>query len=196
MQPRPNQLGVPHAIIAIFVMSWLSCALVVHTHRMPANIIAQWRKQAPEHVPPNIRTEAELSSITRYISPVLAGGFGNILFELAASHSVALRLNVTCLVAWWDQEHVQSPLHRPYHGRGDPVPGITLKHVFPNIVYVDFNPAYRNVQEHAFVQTGQSHGTVVEYSESLLSLTTPYLAGYFQHKHCMGLMLRKCCQSN
>ena len=137
----------PSAAAALLALAILATAAV----SPPDHVVAQWR-QLPPGVPPNIHTEEQLDSVGRFVSSIMRGGFGNILFELAASHSVAVRLNVTCLVAWWDQANITNSRYRPFHGRGDPVPGISLKHVFPNIVYVDFFPKYRNVNRYALSQ--------------------------------------------
>ena len=173
---------MPCCAAALITLSLLLYA--VHTAVSPPDhVVAQWR-QLPPGTPPNIRTEAELNGIPRFVSSIMRGGFGNILFELAASHSVALRLNVTCLVAWWDQEHVRDAKYLPYHGRGDPVPGITLKHVFPNIVYVDFNPATRNVHKKAFAQS--TYGGFDPFTRDLLLFRTPFMSGLYFHMRCQS----------
>ena len=168
----------PSAAAALLALAILATAAV----SPPDHVVAQWR-QLPPGVPPNIHTEEQLDSVGRFVSSIMRGGFGNILFELAASHSVAVRLNVTCLVAWWDQSHVKDDLYKPYHGRGDPVPGISLKHVFPNIVYVDFFPKYRNVGRRAFRQAPMA--AYVKPNDALLTLQTPWMSGLYFHLKCL-----------
>ena len=148
----------------------------------PEAMISQW-KDIPPDAPQSITTELQLTDFmasSRFVSSIMRGGFGNILFQLAASHSVALKLNATCLVCWWDQRTADA-LHRPFHGRGPPVPGISLKHIFPNIIYVDFYPSSRKVAKRAF---SQFRGVYKKLSKRLLDLKTPFMAGLYFHTRC------------
>jgi hypothetical protein len=112
-----------------------------------AHSLDAWRT-LPDDVPLNIVSETDLLSLTPYVAPVLSGGFGNILYEIAAGCVLAKRLGVPCVIAWWDQD--KPGLDRefmPYDGRGDPAPGISIKHIFPMLLYADFQPATRYVTE-------------------------------------------------
>jgi hypothetical protein len=121
----------------------------------------EWQK-LPPNVPANIKTEAELDAIHRFVAPIMSYGFGNMLFQMATAYSLANKLRTTCLVAWWDQSNprLQRPKYLPFDGRPPPAPGITLKHIFPNIHYVDFYPATRNVFSKCAVRMHFSEATV------------------------------------
>ena len=67
--------------------------------------------------------------------------------------------------------HGCSAANRPYHGRGDPQPGITLQHIFPNIIFADFNVSYRNVSGHAVRLDGGEAGR--------------HFVGYYQNMRCV-----------
>ena len=109
--------------------------------------LRDWQVLPPDS-PPNIKTEAEIEAIARFVSPVLQNGFGNILYQMAAAYSVSLDLGIPCVFGWWDQhKHGQVPRFTPYGGRSPPAPNITLKHIFPNMNYIEFDPATRNVTE-------------------------------------------------
>ena len=107
--------------------------------------LASWA-QAKLPGPPLIESEAQLLAAGPFISPVLSGGLGNILLQLATIHTLAKQHSVLCITAWWDQSDAGlRQLYRPYQGRGDPAPGITLKHIFPGLHFVSYEPAYRGV---------------------------------------------------
>jgi hypothetical protein len=133
----------------------------------------------PPSAPALIETEEDLSAIKRFISPIMTGGLGNMMFGLAAAHAVAKQVNAICIVAWWDQLRSTTLAKTlPYHGRGDPAPNITIKHIFPNLHYVSFYPRTRHVTAHAF---GTDSRTYIPPSEELLTFQTPYMKGeYFQ----------------
>ena len=110
----------------------------------PDDVMVQWRR-LPTTAAPTITTEEQLQSLPWYIAPVMSGGLGNIIFQIAATTVLADRYAVACIVAWWDQTNLTNPTFRPFGGRGNPCDGITLQHIFPNIHFVDFYPQYRNV---------------------------------------------------
>jgi hypothetical protein len=100
----------------------------------------------PPNVPANINNEDELGTINRFLSAIHSGGIGNILFQMAAGYSIAKEINSTCIIGWWDQLSPQlQRRNSPFDGRPPPAPGITLKHIFPNILYLDFFPETRNL---------------------------------------------------
>lgn len=154
-------------------------SMLIHCLAVPEDVLAEWQ-YLPSEAVPNIQTERELRSL-QYISPILKGGFGNILYELAAAHSFAKLANVSCIVAWWDQSEADD-IYKPYHGRGDPAPGISLKHIFPNLHFVGFFPRFRDVKSKSFDWVFKRY---VRPSESLLTLKTPYTNGYFFHPRCL-----------
>ena len=61
------------------------------------NDLSEWQRM-PDWAAPAISTESQLAQITRFVSPILAGGLGNVLFEMAAANAMAKRLGVLCLV--------------------------------------------------------------------------------------------------
>jgi hypothetical protein len=97
----------------------------------------------PPHVPANIESDAELDALDRFVTPAMRRGFGNMLYEMATAFVFASQLNATCLIAWWEQFDPQLDviISAPFDGRPGPAPGITLKHIFPNIHYVSFVPS-------------------------------------------------------
>lgn len=100
----------------------------------------------PIQYPASIHTEAELDAVPNLVSPVLGGGLGSIMFKIAGAASLAKERGLDCIIAWWDQDPAPAIHYQPFAGRGEPAPGITLKHIFPNIRYADFNPANRNMR--------------------------------------------------
>jgi hypothetical protein len=110
-----------------------------------AAVIASWANTKLPG-PPLIETEKQLADFGPFISPVLHGDLGSIMFQLAAVHVLAQSYSTTCVVAWWDQSDKSLPeQYRPFGGRGEPAPGITLKHNFPALAYASFEPSYRGV---------------------------------------------------
>jgi hypothetical protein len=163
----------------------LSCALITTTlAAISQEYLEQWQR-LPLDVKESLKTEEDINAVGPYISPVLQGGLGNMMFELASAHSIAKQAGVPCVVAWWDQSVAFDEL-LPYHGRKDPGPGITLKHIFPNLLYVDFKPAYRNVKSRSYEYY---RWKFVPPPNEVLSLQKPYLDGYFFHPQCL-LMIR------
>jgi hypothetical protein len=103
--------------------------------------IATWR--STQHGGPTvIASEEQLTAAQPFVTPILHGGLGRVLFQIAGAHVLAKRHNVTCVIAWWNQQHATDE-YKPFGGRGEPAPGITLKHMFPAIFYVDFEPQAR-----------------------------------------------------
>ena len=117
-----------------------------------------------------------------------------MLFELAAAQAVALELNITCIVAWWD--HHTEPTH-PFGERPGPASDITLKHIFPNLHFVHYYPLLSHTMdfEHpplgpqcAFSQYQHDLTTLLKLEEPA---TSPLLHGFFEtvrrfplvHKH-------------
>ena len=118
--------------ILIIVGSLLTKAAV------PDDVLQQWLK-IPEGVPDNINDETELSQYIKapYVSAILKGGLGNVMFQMASALALAHSRHVNCVIAQWNQAHDDA-----FGSRTPPAPGITLKHLFPRIVYVDFLPHF------------------------------------------------------
>jgi hypothetical protein len=104
-----------------------------------ATFLADWQKLPPEN--PSAIQAKDFDLITSYVTPILSGGLGNIMYEIAAACTLAHSLSRPCLVGWWDQLRPGLEVEfRPYEGRPDPAPGISLKHIFPNLEFFDFSP--------------------------------------------------------
>ena len=112
----------------------------VSQHAM-TQFIATWR--STQHGGPAvISSEEQLTAAQPFVTPVLHGGLGHVLFQIAGAHVLAKRHNVTCVIAWCHQQQATNE-YKPFGGRGEPLPGITLKHMFPAISYVDIEPQTR-----------------------------------------------------
>jgi hypothetical protein len=99
---------------------------------------------------------------------VLSGGLGNIMLQLAAVHCYAKKYNVPFVVAWWDQSNASLPIsYRPFEGRGDPAPGITLKHIFPSLNYASFEPAYRGVRSKELCRCVRASNSIIKFVRSV-----------------------------
>jgi hypothetical protein len=119
---------------------------VLNTSETSEHLLSTWLS-AHLPGPPLIENEKQLKAFGPFISPVLSGGLGNIMLQLAAVYGFAKKYKVPFVVAWWDQSDKSLPLsYRPFEGRGDPAPGITLKHIFPSLNYASFEPTYRGVK--------------------------------------------------
>ena len=105
-----------------------------------------------------------------------------MLFELSAVHAIAARLNVTCLVGWWEQ--MEAPA-LPYGDRPAPAPGITLKHIFPNIRFVSVYPSYQNGLGLATAPADCQFAAFQSQLTALLQLDEPapsnFIPGFFEN---------------
>jgi hypothetical protein len=130
------------------------------------NFISTW---ASAHLPgpPLIENEEQLLAIGQFISPVLHGGLGNIMLQIASVYRYARKYKVTFVVAWWDQSDTSLSLpYRPFEGRGDPATGITLKHIFPSLNYASFEPAYRGVTKKERCRCDRSSNLIIKFVPS------------------------------
>jgi hypothetical protein len=119
------------------------------------------------------------------LAPVLAGGFGNMLYQMATVYSIAKEINSTCLIAWWDQS-LNKGKYSPFDGRPPPAPGITLKHIFPNIRYVDFYPAPRQVLNSKTCPSWLPDETrYIPFPPSLRRINKIWIRGPFVDWHCL-----------
>lgn len=57
--------------------------------------------QRPEHAVPDIESQEELMQLGRFVAPMLNGGIGNIMFQLAATHAYALDNNITTVCGYF-----------------------------------------------------------------------------------------------
>jgi hypothetical protein len=147
--------------------------------------IRAWRT-IPANVSPNINTEQELDAVKRFISPVLFSGFDNSLFLIATAYAIAKEIKSTVMIAWWDQAMSNLPVkYLPFAGLP---PGITLKHIFPNIHYVDFYPATRNVLNStncAFHLNGAQAREFHPFPKSLRKRNQSWIKGVFINHQCL-----------
>jgi hypothetical protein len=111
-----------------------------------------------------------------------------MLYQMAAAFVFAKTLNVTCIIAWWDQRdpNLRKPLYLPYEGRSGPAPGITLKHIFPRIHYVDFQPSTRHVTvgSHCHYIPGQARAMYLPIPQSLRDQRALWIRGAFFRHEC------------
>ena len=61
-----------------------------------------WYFPPKEIGPPTITSEQELKKLGPYVAPILYGGLGNVLFQLAAVHVYAQSMGVPCVVGFFD----------------------------------------------------------------------------------------------
>jgi hypothetical protein len=143
----------------------------------------------PPNVPPNINTEDDLNAVVRFVAPVFTYGFGNILCQMAAAYSIAKEINSTCLIAWWDQlDPKLKTRYLPFNGRAPPAPGVTLKHIFPNIHFVDFYPTTRHVLNNSnclYCFPKNQRKIFVPFPPSLSERDTLYISGLFANYQCL-----------
>lgn len=52
--------------------------------------------------PSTIQTGKELAALGPYVAPILYGGLGNVMFQLAALHVYAKTMGVPCVVGFFD----------------------------------------------------------------------------------------------
>ena len=143
--------------------------------------LREWQVVLPPGCPPNIRTEAEIEAIQRFVSPVLHSGFGNMLYEMAAAFVVSKELGIPCVFGWWDQlDPGLDVMFRPYDGRSPPAPNITIKHIFPNMRYVDFYPKTRHVMNasNCFCVPKENYG-YVPFPSTLLESRRIWMKAHF-----------------
>eukprot|EP00042_Codosiga_hollandica_P028011 m.144202 g.144202 ORF g.144202 m.144202 type:complete len:415 (-) comp52656_c0_seq21:42-1286(-) len=94
----------------------------------------------PRHSPPLITTNEELHARRPFVAPILYGGLGNMLFQLATMHRLAWDLDIDCVVGYWDHWNRKHLGFNPWGGHTKPAP-VTLKDTFPNLPnYFDFEP--------------------------------------------------------
>ena len=112
--------------IALIVMNLVSGATP------PPDVIAQWMT-LPTGTHPTIMREEDLPK--SFISPIMAGGFGNMLFGIATACAAAYDVGVDCVISWWPHDHPDKKYYHPYGEHGPPAANITLKEIFPNIIF-------------------------------------------------------------
>ena len=150
---------------------------------MPSSVIDLWKAHVPG-TPSNIHTEDELKTYDQFIGPLMYGGMGNTLSVLAVGHIVAKDAGVPCLVGWWDQKDIGGP-YKYFHGRGYDIPGITLKEIFPNFLYIDFEPEIRRVlaSENCYSDYSLSFDGLPD-GKKMLAENKHWVAGYYFNAQC------------
>ena len=155
----------------------VACLTVAVNGRIPANVVADWLV-LPPGCPTNIKNLQELEEFKRhhhyFVSGWMVGGFGNELFQMAAALSLSQQRNIACIVGYWDHEN-----YNPYGTRTPPAPGITIKHIFPNIIYLDYLPKY-NLHGISTSEIGHH-----QFPDNEQLLKTPIITGAFMHPDCL-----------
>ena len=162
----------------------LLCIFLAHCTATYDVYVSHWQR-LPDDSPPSICTQHALDTIHQFVAPIMLGGLGNMLFQLAAAHSVAEELHRPCVVAWWNQHVHGEYVYRPPFGHRNPADNITLKHIFPYLPhYVDFDPLPRNVDAIAVPFTRFPEGVAVADARPLKPMITrdqAFTLGYFMH---------------
>jgi hypothetical protein len=167
---------IQYYLFLIFIVYML--AIMVQSSP-PEHTVRKWR-QLPMGTPRNIMSEAELAQVKPwFIAPVLSGGLGNHLFQMAAASTLARQRNATCVMGYWDPGRVGSH-YTPFGGRSLGIDCITLKHIFPNIIYADFEPLYRHVYKHSVARG-------MDYHKFPKSMPFPFIRGMFFDPACLLL---------
>eukprot|EP00042_Codosiga_hollandica_P028008 m.144110 g.144110 ORF g.144110 m.144110 type:complete len:404 (-) comp52656_c0_seq10:42-1253(-) len=103
----------------------------------------EFRALTARRLPPSISCRImcqELHARRPFVAPILYGGLGNMLFQLATMHRLAWDLDIDCVVGYWDHWNRKHLGFNPWGGHTKPAP-VTLKDTFPNLPnYFDFEP--------------------------------------------------------
>eukprot|EP00911_Craspedida_sp_UC1_P002239 UC1_evm2s1704 len=70
-----------------------------------------------------------------FVAPILYGGLGNMLFQLAATHAYAWQHNIPCLVGRWRHWNRRYAGFGPWGGHPAPFAGATLKTAYPRLLW-------------------------------------------------------------
>ena len=153
----------------ILMMLAVGCTLA----RVPDSALQEWL-QFPPGCPTNINNATELEQFKAfegvYVSVYLVGGFGNELSQMAMAITLARQRDIAHIIGHWRHEY-----YNPYGTRTPPAPGITMKHIFPNIVYLDYLPKY-NLQNITC-----SANDKLEFPDNEQLKKTPVLMGHGMH---------------
>ena len=109
------------------------------------------------------------------------------MFQLAATHVLAAKLGLECIVGFWHHWN-QVPGFDEWGGHTPPAPRLTLKDMFPNLVYMSFKPA-RNIRpgqvHNAYAFDLSAPDTYIAMPLRAEIERTPFIHGYFFNHRCM-----------
>ncbi|EDQ86521.1 uncharacterized protein MONBRDRAFT_28212 [Monosiga brevicollis MX1] len=91
-----------------------------------------------------LQAQAQLDALGPYVAPILYGGMGNVLFQLAALLALAKTEQAPCVVGFYKHWNRAYHTFAPWGGHTPPAPGATLKDVFPQLLWVTFEPVVPN----------------------------------------------------
>ena len=104
-----------------------------------AEIKRRWHT-LPAGSPPAIQSQEELDRVApQYISPVLFGDLGSMMYQLAAGHALAKERGLPCIVGWTDSTKLNKRLAGTTSLNGDSSE-LTLGNIFPSIQIKNFQP--------------------------------------------------------
>ncbi|EGD74307.1 hypothetical protein PTSG_06316 [Salpingoeca rosetta] len=137
-----------------------------------------WRQLPSSWGPPTISREEDVDAIGTYVAPILYGGLGNILFQLAALHAYGRKHNVPVVVGYFQHWNRAFHTFEPWGGHTPPATGVTLKHTFPALQWCSVEvavPPVRVFNRYAFK---------IEVPDEYAPLPNPkllpaYIHGYF-----------------
>jgi hypothetical protein len=150
-----------------------------------------WLK-LPKNVPKSMRSQIQLDDFTskhEFISPLLGGEFGDVMYQLVAAHTLARQHARTCLVAWWEQlDDAFLDAHPFFKQFPDPAPNITLKNIFPNIRFVNFLPATKHIlgSDQCFCMD-LSSSEFTPFPDEVATGHIKFISGRFHHPKCKSL---------
>eukprot|EP00042_Codosiga_hollandica_P012826 m.29104 g.29104 ORF g.29104 m.29104 type:complete len:349 (+) comp40412_c0_seq8:31-1077(+) len=122
-------------VLALLAVAWArplpDCPPLDHMPLLPA----AWLLQKPA-----IQNQEGLDERKPYLAPILFGGLGTVMFQLAAAHSAAWNSNLTCVVGYWKHWNRAHVAFDPWGGHPAPAP-VSLQAVFPALTAFSFKPA-------------------------------------------------------
>eukprot|EP00042_Codosiga_hollandica_P036863 m.285927 g.285927 ORF g.285927 m.285927 type:complete len:289 (+) comp54978_c0_seq15:1501-2367(+) len=95
----------------------------------------------PPSASPVLQTQAELDALGTYVAPIVYGGLGNNMYQIAALSVHARKLGIPCVIGFFKHWNREFHSFDMFGGHPAPAPFITLKNVFPNILFANFEPA-------------------------------------------------------
>eukprot|EP00043_Microstomoeca_roanoka_P007029 m.68040 g.68040 ORF g.68040 m.68040 type:complete len:389 (-) comp13664_c0_seq2:115-1281(-) len=99
-----------------------------------------WRQMPSTWGPPTLETEDELHALGPFVAPILYGGLGNVLFQLAALHVYAFENNIPCVTGYFQHWNRAYKTFDKWGGHQPPAEGVTLKDTFPSLRWLAVEP--------------------------------------------------------
>eukprot|EP00730_Choanoeca_flexa_P018860 TRINITY_DN9192_c0_g1_i1.p1 TRINITY_DN9192_c0_g1~~TRINITY_DN9192_c0_g1_i1.p1 ORF type:complete len:367 (+),score=71.13 TRINITY_DN9192_c0_g1_i1:101-1201(+) len=90
--------------------------------------------------PPDIASVQELKALGPFVAPILYGGLGNVLFQLATVHVLAKQEQVPCVIGFFQHWNRAYNTFEPWGGHTPPAAGATLKDAFPAMRWLAVEP--------------------------------------------------------